>query len=316
MKSINNIFKTIGLSVLLVAAFSCDDLLDTDPSVGQITREEVLADANLVRLAVNGLYTENLLVNWAYRSDLTLYIGVAADDVFNTSTSYDDLKNNTYTPTNAYTGYIWQYFYQSVFYSNDILELVDDAAKAGTITQSEAAVYSAEAKYFRAYSYFALTALWGDVPLVTSTDILKTSLQARESKETVSQFVIDDLKEVAATLADASDATKVTGTAAKALLARQYLYAKDYANAEKYADDVIKNSGAVLEPDLGKVFVRSSRETLFKTSTDNTYSSYIDRTYIGYYSLYGSYLRFTDDLVNSFEAGDLRFAKWVKDQGT
>jgi hypothetical protein len=311
------LFKTTGIALFLVFAFACDDILDTDPFINTVTREEILSNPNLVRLAVNGLYTENLLQNGSYNGDFILYILPAADDVYNTSINYDELKNNSYTPVNPYIGYTWEDFYKSVFYSNDILELVKDAVAAGTISAKEAAVYNAEAKYFRAYSYFELTTLWGDVPLVLSTDILSTSLQPRESKDKVIQLVIDDLKETAATLADATDNTKVTGWAAKALLARQYLFIRNWADAEKLSDDVIKNSGAVLEPELEKVFVRSSRETLFKISTNGTWTqSYWDRTYLGNYSLNASYLRFTDDLAGSFEPGDLRREKWVKEQTT
>jgi hypothetical protein len=316
MKLKNNFFKITGILLFLLLGFACDDILETDPSIGTVTREEILNNPNLVRFAVNGLYTENLLANTAYNYYF-VYILPIADEAYHTSTTFDDFKNNTYTPENSYVRNIWRYFYQSVFYSNDVLELVKDAAAIGTISAEEAKHYSAEAKYFRAYSYFALTTLWGDVPLVLSTDALNTSLQSRESKDRVIQLVIEDLKEAAATLADVTDNTKLTGWAAKSLLARQYLYNKDWADAEKLADDVIKNSGATLEPDVEKVFVRSSRETIFKTSTNGTWTkSYWDRTYLGYYSLNASYMRFTDDLANSFETNDLRRQKWVKQQTT
>jgi hypothetical protein len=324
MKSINKFCKTALTLFVLVAAFSCDDLLETEPSVNQITREEILSDASLVRLAVNGLYTQNLLVNWAYRSDLTLYVGPAADEAYHSYTAYDDSRNNTYTPTYAYTEYIYQYLYQSVFYANDIIELVADAADAGLISEDERRRAAAEAKYFRAYSYFVLTALWGDVPLILSTDIVKTSLQPRELRSKVIALVIDDLQEVAAALADRTDVDKVNATAARALLARQHLYAGDYASAERLASEVIATPGFALEDDLDRVFVRSSTETLFKTSTDGTWSSssYWNRTFIGYYATYTNaartayYLRLTDDLVRSFEPDDRRAVQWLIDRGS
>jgi hypothetical protein len=320
MKTISLIKYNVLTLFIAATLFACDDILDTETSVAMIEREtEVLTNPYLLRAAANGLYTQNLLVNWQIRDDMTLYFGTLADDAYNIPTQFDDIKNNTYTPANGHSKTLYSDYYKSIFYSNDVLKLLDDAAGKQLIPDDEAAVYRAEAKYFRAYSFFVLTALYGDVPLVLSTDILTTSRLPREDRNTVIRQIIDDLTEAAKTLASVTDRTKVNGAAAKALLARQYLYIQDWENAEKYSDDVIKNSGAEIETDIDKVFVRSSRETIFKISTDGTWaaSSYWNRTYIGTDALNANYLRFTDDLVNSFDKEkDLRFSNWIKDKGT
>lgn len=305
--TIKYLLSILGV-VTLLFTYSCDDLVEAGTPEGIVTREEVHSDANRVRLAANGLYTENLLRNQIYYY-LLEYLGPIADDYYHTPTALDDLKNNTYTPTNSYTPYPWEYFYKSIFYSNDIINTFPPLTVIG---EEEKKVYIAEAKFFRGYSYFVLATLYGDVPYIESTNLLETTLQGRDSKESVVAKVIQDLKDAETGLANSSNPnTKVTQWAAKALLARQFLYVRDWPDAEVKANDVITNSGYELEDDLEKVFVRSSKETIFKTSTSNTWPSYVDRVYFAVYTNNASYFRFTDDFVNSFETGDLRKEKWT-----
>jgi hypothetical protein len=141
---------------------------------------------------------------------------------------------------------------------------------------------------------------------------LETTLQQRESKETILQFIIQDLKDTEKALVNSANTnTKVTTAAASALLARVYLYHEDRTNAESRANEVITTSGYKLEDSLNNVFLRTSKEVIFKTSSSNSWSSYIDRVYFAQLAGNASYFRLTDDLVDSFEAGDLRKERWT-----
>jgi len=302
------VFLVSVVSLVLLA--SCDDIIEAEKPSDILTREEVFGNVRTIETVVNGLYTENLLSNPLYYYMLPFYSGPLTDDAVHSSTSYDDLNNNTYSPANTYTAYFWRYAYQSAFYAND---LIDNIPKATVIGDSLKRQYVGEARYFRAYSYFVLTAFYGDVPLVTSTKILETTLLPRESKDRVIALVIEDLQYAAEALADSDNPnTKVTRWAALALLARQYLYARDWANAAATASEVIANSGITLETNIDKVFLRSSAEVIFKTSSSGSWSSYVDRVYFSSLALNNSYLRLTTDFADSFEEGDLRKTHWLK----
>jgi hypothetical protein len=306
----NNKFTAVifGLATLLSFS-SCEDFLDVDPPVGIVVQEDLFKDARYVRAAINGLYTENLLSNTVYNEDVPWVLSLVADESYHTSTSYDDLRYNAYTPTNSTIKWIWDGSYQSIFISNDLINNLPDVT---VISEEEKEQAIGEARYFRAYSYFLLTYSFGDVPLVTSTDIINTTLQPSVPKETIVQFILNDLKLAETALVDSkNEKTKVTKAAVSALLARNYLYHEEWANAENKADEVITTSGAKLEDNLDNVFLRSSKEGIFQTSSSASWSSYIDRNRYASYTGNNSYFRLTEDLLNSFEEGDLRKEKWT-----
>jgi hypothetical protein len=282
--------------------------LDVATPPDLVTPEQIYSDRNTVLGAVNGIYTQTFVTNFYYYF-LPFYLSPLTDDSYHTSTSYDDLKNNNNSPTNAYTAYFWEYPYQTVFIAN---ELIAQLPKTNVITDEERKGFIGEVKFFRAYGYFILTSLFGDVPYITTTNILETSLQPREKKEVVVAALVQDLKDAETALAGSTNTNaKVTKAAASALLARQYLYNGEWALAEQKANEVISTEGIELESDLAKVFVRSSKETILRASSSGSSPSYIDRTYIASLFINTNYFRLTDDFVKSFEEGDKRATQWL-----
>jgi hypothetical protein len=154
--------------------------------------------------------------------------------------------------------------------------------------------------------------LYGDVPWITSIDFSKTGLQGRDPKAEIVGHIIQDLKDVETALASSkNDSTKVSKLAASALLARIYLYQGEWKNAEDKANEVITDSTYKLDENIDNVFLRSSKESIFKTSSSGTWSSYVDRVELANRSVNNNYLRLTDDFINSFEPDDLRKTKWT-----
>ncbi|MDR1455658.1 MAG: RagB/SusD family nutrient uptake outer membrane protein, partial [Tannerella sp.] len=298
---VNNIIRYVwGLAVSFTPV-ACDSFMEADPPSNMIIQEDVYNNIHNVRAAVNGLYTQNLLSNGLFYYYLPFYLTPVADDAYHTSTSYDNLRYNTYAPTTTEMAYFWTNAYQAILLSNDLIEHLPATA----LPEEEIRQNIGEAKYFRAYCYFVLAYLYGDAPWVTSDRILETTLQPRDPKEIIVGHIIQDLKDAEEALEGSSNPnTRVTATAASALLARNYLYHREWQNAEAKADEVIRTSGYSLDAPEN-VFLRTSKETLFRTSSSGSWSSYIDRVYIAQLSVNTNYLCLTDDLVASFEAGDL-----------
>lgn len=294
-------------AVILLTFSSCN-LLDVEPPSDIVTPEQIYEDVKTIEAAVNGLYTQNLLSNQVFYYAIPFYLTVIADDAYHTSTSYDDLRNNTYSPTNTQTSIFWEYGYKAILIANDLLERLPGVT---VLPEEKKQEYIGEAKYFRAYSYFLLAYLYGDVPWVTSTRILETTLYPRTEKREIVAQITQDLKAVEIALENSKNTNiKVTKAAASALLARNYLYNEEWQNAEEKAGEVISTSGYALET-LENVFLRSGKEAIFKTSSSGSWSSYIDRVYYAQLAVNNSYLRLTDDFLNSFEAGDLRKSQWT-----
>jgi hypothetical protein len=111
--------------------------------------------------------------------------------------------------------------------------------------------YIAEARFIRGLIYFDFVRAWGGVPLVTTTEpALKLP---RASAEQVYAQIIGDLTYAAENLPlksayKAGDLGRATSGAARAMLARVYLFKGNFINAEKYALEVINSNQYSLEP--------------------------------------------------------------------
>ena len=98
--------------------------------------------------------------------------------------------------------------------------------------------------------------------------------------------------------------------AAAALLARIYLYQKDWANSEQQASMVINSGAYTLEADLDNVFSESSGETIWQLGNDfsNTAEA---QTFVPYSPSDMPDYVLTPFLISAFEPGDQRLIKWV-----
>ena len=142
----------------------------------------------------------------------------------------------------------YQSMYEIIFRANNILNNVDKA------DASNQAKYTAEAKFLRAYAYFNLVRLYGDVPLVTSVvgPTEKELLYTRIEVETVYEQIVADLQE-GVTHLDNSHKSRASKAAAQGLLAKVYLSqpAPNYAAAKQLCEDV---TGYMLQSNFSDVF--------------------------------------------------------------
>ena len=133
----------------------------------------------------------------------------------------------------------------------------------------------AEARFIRGFAYFYIGRTFGDVPIVPDPVALTEPGQAnvpRYFQKDVLRFAIEDLKYAELNLPDvASQPGRVTKYSAKGMMAKVYLYLKDYVNAKAKAQEVINyatsTSNIGLFNDYNKMFTSSSsnnnKESLF-----------------------------------------------------
>jgi starch-binding outer membrane protein, SusD/RagB family len=128
-----------------------------------------------------------------------------------------------------------------------------------------AKIYEAEARFLRAYYYFDLVRLFGNITLVDNVIAEVTNKQAPAS-EVYSliandlKFAIENLPSVAYKQISPDNYGRVTKWSAEALMARVFLFYTGYykksdiegivtlADARGYIDDVVNNSGYDLVP--------------------------------------------------------------------
>ena len=133
--------------------------------------------------------------------------------------------------------------------------------------------FSGEAKFFRAYNYWSLYKLFGEVPIVTKElDIDDKELYASRStrKETV-DFILKDLDDAAAELPERSALSgggigRITKGAATALKARVALFEGTWGKS-RATPMLIR----ILTVNAASTVMNSSQYTLFSTKGAQSY---------------------------------------------
>jgi len=143
----------------------------------------------------------------------------------------------------------WQSMYEVIFRANNILDFMD-IADAGN-----RAKYTAEAKFLRAYAYFKLVRLFGDVPLVTRVVLPEENelLFTRVATALVYEQIIADLQEAVNTL-DNTYKSRASKAGAQALLAKVYLTLGNYTEAQTQCEAIINGGEFQLESNFVDVF--------------------------------------------------------------
>lgn len=311
MKQLKYIYGILIVAMLAISITSCEDMLDIDLPSNEMTKESVFVDSATIESAVNALYAQNFYNNPFYYYLVPYYGAVIADESIHNVASLEVFNQNSYEESTAGIANIWTYAYQSVYLSNSLIVRLEGST---AISEKRKEQFLSEAKFFRAYCYFILLNFYGDVPLILDIDYKETMVQGRESTATIYDRIITDLKEAEAGISGSSNKlNKVTQPAITALLARVYLYTKQWDKAETKAGEVIANPSFGLEA-VDNVFLRSSKETILRMED---FLPYIGRTYWGgVYCRNANYNWLRDELVNAFEAGDARKDKWIGKIGT
>jgi len=252
MKTIRSFLYFPILAILL----GCSESFLENPPLTTITDETYPANENDAYLATNAAY--NNLRNWWIMGGYPL-ADIMADDQTKGSEngSNPDLQqfeNFSFSPSHAYVLAWYQTLYQSVRQTNIVIEKLP----AIPMDEELKSRYIGEAKFIRAYVYFTLVQLWGDIPKITTINPDRTVARS-PAAEIYNDIIIPDLEYTAQELPEKSeygneDLGRATRGAAKALLARVYLHLHDYPNAQNYAEEVIQSGQYSLDPDWASVF--------------------------------------------------------------
>jgi hypothetical protein len=171
---------------------------------------------------VNAIYQPNVGISTSlgYLIDLTTDQEANGE---NTNSGGYLLGVMEWEPNNSYVSSTWTALYNGITRANDV---VDKVSVSGTISPDLKVRLVGEAKFLRAYYYFYLVQLWGDVPLVLHN--IEGSNATRAAVDDVYAQIIQDLKDAAQALPAASqyadsDRGRASKGAAYAYLSKVYL---------------------------------------------------------------------------------------------
>lgn len=139
-----------------------------------------------------------------------------------------NLHEMSWGASNDFTSSMYFRLAQTVSFTNSFID------RAGALGGTEAENYIAEARFLRAYSYYNLIDLYGNVPLTTQ---VTTALPEQSSRKELFDFVESELLEIQDQLKEsgANEYGRVDRVAAWALLSRLYLNAEVWTGIDLYA---------------------------------------------------------------------------------
>ncbi len=343
------ILKKLGASyifpILLLtdSLSSCKKLVEVGEPVNSITSSEAFStDANATS-AVSRIYND-MTIGYqggpnGYANSLTTFLAGLSADEFQFTGSYPAMTqfpNNSIQSNNSYTyGTLWVEAYNDIYIANAAIEGLQASSSVSVTTKNQ---LLGESKFLRAFIHFYLVNLFGDIPLMTTTSWAATSTMSRTTKDRIYQQIESDLKDAQNLLQkdygiSNGQRIRVNRSAADGLLARLYLYTKDWVHADSLSSVVIANVGTfVLGSDLNKVFLKGSQEIIWQLQVNDKvfpYATaegsqfipqYLTRNYppsvvIQYPQYFIPKYYLTTQLINAFETGDQRKAKWLDSTG-
>ncbi len=306
-----------SLFIVAMGLISCEKLLDTKPPKTELTGITVFSNDGTATGALTSIYSQ--MENEGFIYNLIRQTGLSSDEFVNydNTTGGIDLAFNNLTPENGIILGTWSTCYKYIYQANALIEGMEISTG---VTKAAKQRLTGEAKFIRAFCHFYLVNLFGDIPIIRSTDYHSNSNKARDTKNDVYNFIIDDLKDAGNLLTEeyvggdnrlSSERVRPNKWTAAALLARVYLYVGNWPEAELESTKVISaNSVYTISTNLSTVFLKNSREAIWQLmATAPLRNSYPGSLLI----LTGtpSAVSLSPELVNSFQNSDNRKQTWI-----
>ncbi len=222
----HNIFIISLLSVTLLFT-GCEDFL-TDKPESVLTSSDFYTTPERIEVGVIGCYVGMKRImndEWQFteiRSDNTCVAQVNSGS--DTRVRLANYAHFSVLPSEQSILDYWYNTYQNIATVNTILPSVQDTSYIKI--EEDRAAYNAELRFIRAYHYFTLVNLFGDMFEVTETIGPEDALSIPRSPvlDVYNNIIIPDLKIAAEDAPSIADAGRITEWAAKGLLAKAYMH--------------------------------------------------------------------------------------------
>lgn len=304
--------------LLFLILSSCDSFVDVDLPSSQLTSPTVFEEPATANAAMSDIYSklrDSGLMNGngsgmnanlgVYTDELDYYGSVAGGTQF--------FYSNTLLPNNGTISEWWNVSYNQIYAANAVYYGVEHSTK---LTQAVKDRLMGEALFVRALVHFNLTNLYGSIPYIATTDYTVNQTVGKMTTDAVYNRVISDLELAQTLLPTAYTGLRIRPTklVATALLARVYLYNGDYAEAANSASALINETGTYsLDPDLDTTFLKESPSTIWQFIPQSEGRNTDEGAAFIFTAGPPSSFALRSELLNSFEAGDLRKSHWIKE---
>ena len=326
-------YKIITGLLIALSLVGCEDLLDKKP-YSQVTSQNMWNNESEVQAGITGMYNQlrstfndfEFLIYFELRTGFWKTGASGAAD-------WDDLFYNTPNATST-PALNWTSFYKTINVANLAIKYIPEV---NFNNEDNANTFLAEAYFVRAFCYFTLARVWGDVPLAvlpfeSAED--ESLYLSREDVNVVFNQIKSDIDMALSLMPDNSHRNRVLASQAgiNMLKADVYLWTSkrmnggnsDLQKAESAVDAVLANPNYQLLSNYEQVFrVEKNNEIIFSLYFDILEASNQYGTRFMYQPgqvesalwnnpvLIGQsaqWLTFTDDYVNTYlkTPGDTR----------
>lgn len=301
--------------IFFILLSSCESFTDTAPPASQLFGRDVFEDKTTATAAMSGIYVKlrDTGMLSGLLGGLNCRLGLYADEFeyYQTGTP-DNFYTNSLIAGEGRISDLWNQSYNQIYMANAVIEGVE---QSNSLLQADRDQLRGEALFVRALVHFYLVNLFGNIPYVETTDYQQNTRISRLSIQEVCGHIKADLNAAAALLPDAyiaPERIRPNRGAVYALLARTCLYEGSWAEASDAASAVINNPEYVWENDLDKVFLKDSPATIWQFSSADSGSNTAEAQIFIFNSGPPLFVSLSNDMINSFEAGDQRKEHWVR----
>lgn len=304
-------------------------------------KETIETNPDLAEDLVTGAYNSLLLSEtWGDQGEIHGFgflgaTNILSDDAEKGSTAGDqavlnEFENLNMSANNNFINAIWKGHYTGIGRINNALTFIEESKSLTDVKKNQ---YIGELKFLRAYLYFNMVRFFGDVPKVTriatspGDAYSDAAFSTRAPKaEIYNEIILPDMLFASRNLSDNINSGRIHKYVAMGMLSKVYLYLKDYSNAYKYADSVIKSNKYTLENNYASLFREKSfynSEVIFQVQTGSFNNNNLG---VGNYTvcqgprvggmggwddLGWGFCNPTATLRNAYETGDLRKAATI-----
>lgn len=254
------------MTLMALSVSSCNDWL-LEPSPGMTELDDFFVGGATCRQSVIAAYHPLM---WEYGGTYfsEWFIGdIVSDDALkggeNTgdmAAAYD-MENFKTTASNQLLLDYYRTQYQGISRCNLAIENIPHVPTDEVMNELLKNRYLGELHFLRAYYYFRLVRLFGDVPMTTEpiTNSEDWKEYPRVAKERIYELIIEDLKSAEATLwpraeVPAEEVGIATKGAAQAMLMKAYLYMGEADEARKWGETLVTTGGYTLCPNYADNF--------------------------------------------------------------
>jgi len=298
------------ITLAFTSLTSCEDYVDLDLPPHLTDTEEVFASEGSAEAAIRGIFAT--ATSSTSTTSMFKLVGLSSDELAKGSYSVEEtmFATNNIAPTSSNINGIWKGFYHLIYQCNNAILNLEEATSLADDFKNQ---LIGEAKFMRAFCYFYLTNLWGDVPLNLQTLYEESRLLSRAPQAAIYDQIIADLRDAQTVLSPTQHTSpgeriRPNYWAATALLARVYLYQEAWALAEAEATTVLNSDLFELE-ELTDVFYDTSAENILQFANPGT-NRYTPVQLVGFSTSFPTF-RLTPQFSDTLAVADARRVNWL-----